>query len=49
MKLFRTGFSIKEIFNVTKIDRWFLVLIKEIVDFEKELRGRGIECPQRST
>ena len=29
----RAGFSIDEIFNLTKIDRWFLVQIKEIVDF----------------
>ena len=35
----RTGFTIKEIFNLTKIDRWFLVQIKEIVDFEEELTG----------
>jgi len=28
-----------EIFNHTKIDRWFLVQIKEIVDFEEELAG----------
>jgi Carbamoyl-phosphate synthetase large chain, oligomerisation domain len=33
----RAGFSIDEIFNLTKIDRWFLVQIKEIVDFEEEL------------
>jgi len=33
----RAGFTIKEIFNLTKIDRWFLVQIKEIVDFEEEL------------
>jgi len=25
------------IFDLTKIDRWFLVQIKEIVDFEEEL------------
>jgi carbamoyl-phosphate synthase large subunit len=35
----RAGFSIEEIFNFTKIDRWFLVQIKEIVDFEEELAG----------
>src|SRR5437016_1633915 len=35
----RAGFSIEEIFNLTKIDRWFLVQIKEIVDFEEELVG----------
>ncbi len=33
----RAGFTIEEIFNLTKIDRWFLVQIKEIVDFEGEL------------
>ncbi|HEY0550250.1 MAG TPA: hypothetical protein VGF13_11670 [Verrucomicrobiae bacterium] len=35
----RTSFTIEEIFNLTKIDRWFLVQIKEIVDFEEELAG----------
>jgi carbamoyl-phosphate synthase large subunit len=33
----RAGFTIEEIFNLTKIDRWFLVQINEIVDFEEEL------------
>jgi carbamoyl-phosphate synthase large subunit len=33
----RAGFSIDDIFNLTKIDRWFLTQIKEIVDFEEEL------------
>ncbi len=33
----RDGFTIDEIFNLTKIDRWFLGQIKEIVDFEEEL------------
>ena len=35
----KAGFSIEEIYNLTKIDRWFLVQIKEIVDFEEELAG----------
>ena len=35
----RASFSIEEIFNLTKIDRWFLVQIKELVDFEEELAG----------
>ena len=35
----RAGFTIEEIFNLTKIDRWFLVQVKEIVDFEEELAG----------
>ena len=38
----RAGFTIEEIFNLTKIDRWFLVQIKEIVDFEEELAERRI-------
>ena len=37
--IFRAGFTIEEIYNLTKIDRWFLVQIKEIVDFEEELAG----------
>jgi carbamoyl-phosphate synthase large subunit len=38
----RAGLTIEEIFNLTKIDRWFLVQIKEIVDFEEELAGAKI-------
>ncbi len=34
---FRANFSIEEIFQLTKIDRWFLAQIKEIVDCEEEL------------
>ena len=33
----RAGLTIEEIFQLTKIDGWFLVQIKEIVDFEEEL------------
>jgi carbamoyl-phosphate synthase large subunit len=36
---FRARFTIEEIFNLTKIDRWFLTQMKEIVDFEEELAG----------
>src|SRR5207249_8325148 len=35
----RAGFSTEEIFQLTKIDRWFLAQIKEIVDFEEKLAG----------
>jgi carbamoyl-phosphate synthase large subunit len=35
----RAGFTVEEIFQLTKIDRWFLTQIKEIVDFEEELAG----------
>jgi carbamoyl-phosphate synthase large subunit len=33
----RAGFGVEEIFQLTKIDRWFLAQLKEIVDFEEEL------------
>jgi carbamoyl-phosphate synthase large subunit len=33
----RAGFTLDEIFDLTKIDRWFLTQMKEIVDFEAEL------------
>ena len=35
----RAGFTVDDIYNLTKIDRWFLVQLKEIVDFEEELAG----------
>ncbi len=31
------GITLEENFNLTKIDRWFLTHIKEIVDFEEKL------------
>jgi len=34
---FRAGISVDQIYELTKIDRWFLNNIKEIVDFEKGL------------
>jgi carbamoyl-phosphate synthase large subunit len=33
----RAGFTVEEVYDLTRIDRWFLVQIKEIVDFEEEL------------
>ena len=33
----RAGMSVDDIFQLTKIDRWFLTQIKELVDFEEEL------------
>jgi carbamoyl-phosphate synthase large subunit len=39
---FRAGFTIEEIHVLTRIDRWFLRQIQEIVDFEEELaRTKG--------
>ena len=33
----RAGFSVEEIYQLSRIDRWFLTQIKEIVDFEEQL------------
>jgi len=33
----RAGFDVEQIFALTKIDRWFLIQIKDIVDFEEQL------------
>jgi carbamoyl-phosphate synthase large subunit len=39
---FRSGFSFDEIFNLTKIDPWFLVQIQEIVQIESGLAGKAL-------
>ncbi|MEK6777364.1 MAG: carbamoyl-phosphate synthase large subunit [bacterium] len=37
---FRQGLGLDEIYSLTKIDRWFLYNIKEIIDFEDRLRKK---------
>lgn len=37
----RNGMTIDEIFNLTKINQWFLYNLKEIVDYEKEIIDSG--------
>ena len=39
----RCGVEIDKIFDLTKIDRWFLQNIKEIIDMEKEIIKNGPE------
>ena len=34
---FRCGLDIEEVFKITRIDRWFLNNLKEIIDLEKEI------------
>ena len=36
---YRAGWSTDEIFEATKIDRWFLENIRQLVEFEQELAG----------
>ena len=43
---FRVGLDIEKIYDLTKIDRWFLHNIKEIIDCEKELLKNKGNIPQ---
>ena len=40
---FRSGFSFDEIFNLTKIDPWFLVQIQELIELETEIAGLRLD------
>ncbi|HZW25198.1 MAG TPA: carbamoyl-phosphate synthase large subunit [Gallionella sp.] len=40
---FRLGMSVEEVFNVSKIDPWFLVQIADIIRQEQGLAGRTLE------
>ncbi len=40
---FRVGMTVEEVFNYTKIDPWFLVQIKELIDIELGLDGRTLK------
>ncbi len=39
---FRAGYSVEDVFELTAIDPWFLVLIEEIILLEKEIRAQGM-------
>ena len=39
---FRMGMSIEEVFNISKIDHWFLAQIKDLIDREQALKGKQI-------
>ncbi|MEI7843254.1 MAG: carbamoyl-phosphate synthase large subunit [Gallionellaceae bacterium] len=40
---FRLGMSVEEVFNISKIDPWFLVQIEDLINQEKSLSGRTVE------
>jgi carbamoyl-phosphate synthase large subunit len=40
---FRLGFSIEQVHELTRIDRWFLAQINELILMEQALRGKGIK------
>ncbi len=39
---FRMGMTIAEVYNISKIDTWFLVQIKDIIEREQALKGKQI-------
>jgi carbamoyl-phosphate synthase large subunit len=39
---FRMGMTVAEVFNISKIDTWFLVQIKDLIDREQALKGKQI-------
>lgn len=39
---FRAGLSCEEVFNLTKIDPWFLVQIEELIQLESEVAKQGM-------
>ena len=39
---FENGFTLEEVFNLTRIDPWFLAQIKDIVDIEMDLDDRSL-------
>ena len=43
---FRLGMSVEEVFNVSKIDRWFLVQIADLIRQEQTLVGRELDSIQ---
>jgi len=40
---FRFGMNIDDVFNLTKIDQWFLVQIAQLVELERELKQMNID------
>ena len=40
---FREGYSINQVFNLSKIDPWFLSYIKEIIDLETETKKQTLD------
>ena len=39
---FRMGLTVAEVYDISKIDTWFLVQIKDIIDREQALKGKQI-------
>ena len=44
---FRMGMSVDQVFEYTKIDRWFLVQIEDIVKSERDITGHSLQQIER--
>jgi len=40
---FRLGYSLEEVFELTQIDRWYLIQMQEIVEIEKKIEGHRLQ------
>lgn len=40
---FRQGMELDEVYDLSKIDRWFLYNVKQIIDFEMGIRGSEVD------
>jgi len=41
---FRAGWDIETVFDICKIDPWFLAQIKELIDMEDDVKQRGLDA-----
>ena len=41
---FRAGMSMEEVFNITQIDRWFLVQIEDLIREEQQVTADGLDA-----
>ena len=46
---FRSGMAIERVHELSRIDPWFLVQIKELIDLEQGLRGRALAALDAAT
>ena len=43
---FRIGFTLEEIYEITRVDKWFLSQIEELILFEKSISNSGVDISQ---
>ena len=45
---FRIGFTLEEIYEITRVDKWFLSQIEEIILFEKSISSSGMDISRET-